>query len=221
MMTFENRADAGRRLAKALSSYKDLHPVIVALPRGGVPVAAEVAAAFDAPLDLVLVRKIGVPTQPELAMGAVVDGAAPIIVRNEDVIGFADISPSEFDAAYQKELAEIERRRRRYLGDRARADVAGRVAVIIDDGIATGATTKAALEAVRQCKPQQLVLAVPVAPPDTVGNLRPLVDDLVCLEMPQPFGAIGCFYRDFHQLEDEDVIAILKRFPATKQVPSA
>lgn len=221
MTTFDDRADAGRRLAMALSGYRHRHPVILALPRGGVPVAAEVAAALDAPLDLVLVRKIGVPMQPELAMGAVVDGAAPIVVRNEDVIRFAGVTASEFDAACGKELAEIERRRRRYLGDRARSDVAGRTAIIVDDGIATGATVKAALQAVRKRAPKQLVLAVPVAPPNTIRELRPLVDDVVCLQTPELFGAIGYFYRDFRQLEDDDVIAILKRFPPAKRPSSA
>jgi putative phosphoribosyl transferase len=126
MMGFKNRLDAGRRLALALASYKDQHPVILALPRGGIPVAAEVAAALEAPLDLILVRKIGVPMQPELAMGAVVDGDAPIIVRNDDVIRLAGINESEFKAVCARELAEIERRRRRYLGNRARIGVAGR-----------------------------------------------------------------------------------------------
>ena len=163
-MGFENRSDAGRRLAQALASYKDQRPVILALPRGGVPVAAEVAAAFHAPLDLVLVRKIGVPAQPELAMGAVVDGGAPIIVRNDDVIRLENIGEAEFQAVCDRELAEINRRRKCYLGNRARVDVAGRVTIVIDDGIATGATTRAALRATRQRQPKRLVLAVPVAP---------------------------------------------------------
>jgi predicted phosphoribosyltransferase len=216
MIPFESRADAGRRLARALGRFKPRHPVILALPRGGVPVAAEIASALDAPLDLLLVRKIGVPSQPELAMGAVVDGASPIIVRNEDIIRAVEINLSAFDAACHKELAEIERRRETYLGDRARTDITGRVVIIVDDGIATGATIKAALQAVRQRNPKELVLAVPVAPPETVSELRPLIDDLVCLETPELFGAIGYFYRDFEQLEDSDVIAILNRFPAEK-----
>ena len=144
-MSFKDRSEAGRKLTKALAAYKDQHPVILALPRGGVPVAAEVATALHAPLDLILVRKIGVPIQPELAMGAVVDGGAPIIVRNEDVIQVAGIDEAEFKAICDSELAEIERRRQRYLGNRERVDVAGRTAIVIDDGIATGATTRAAL----------------------------------------------------------------------------
>ncbi|MGB8400074.1 phosphoribosyltransferase [Bradyrhizobium sp.] len=212
-MAFRNRSDAGRRLAKALSSYKGRHVVVLALPRGGVPVAAEVAAALDAPLDLILVRKIGVPTQPELAMGAVVDGIAPIVVRNQEVIELSGTTADEFDAAYAEELAEIERRRQLYIGERARAEIAGQVVIVIDDGIATGATTRAALQAIRNRKPKELVLAVPVAPRDTITQLRQEVDALICLETPELFGAIGYFYQDFRQVSDEEVVATLKRFP--------
>jgi putative phosphoribosyl transferase len=152
-MSFKDRSDAGCQLAAALASYKDQQPVILALPRGGVPVAAEVAATLKAPLDLILVRKIGVPFQPELAMGAVVDGGAPIIVRNEDVIRLAGIEEAEFKVICDSELAEIERRRQRYLGSRERVDIAGRTAIVIDDGVATGATTRAALRATRMRNP--------------------------------------------------------------------
>lgn len=213
MMTFRDRADAGRRLAKALASYKNRQAVVLALPRGGVPVAAEVAATLDAPLDLILVRKIGVPSQPELAMGAVVDGVAPIIVRNDEVIELSGTTAEEFDAACARELAEIERRRQLYIGERARAEVAGQVVIVIDDGIATGATTRAALRAIRIRKPKELVLAVPVAPPDTITQLRGEVDALICLETPDPFMAIGYFYRDFRQISDEEVVETLRRFP--------
>ena len=216
MMTFRDRSDAGRRLAKALCEYKGRNAVVLALPRGGVPVAAEVAAALEAPLDLVLVRKIGVPTQPELAMGAVVDGAAPIVVRNEEVIELSGTTADEFDTECAGELAEIERRRRLYIGERARAEIAGQVVIVIDDGIATGATTRAALQAIRNRKPKELVLAVPVAPPDTIEQLRPEVDALICLETPELFGAIGYFYRDFRQISDQEVVAILKRFPVKR-----
>jgi putative phosphoribosyl transferase len=144
-----------------------------------VPVAAEVAAALHAPLDLILVRKIGVPMQPELAMGAVVDGADPHVVRNDDVIGLTGISEREFAEIRDRELLEIERRRQEYLGNRARAEVAGRVAIVIDDGIATGATMRAALQAVRSRGPKRLVLAVPVAPTDTLSELRKETDDRV------------------------------------------
>ncbi|MFY9894431.1 MAG: phosphoribosyltransferase family protein [Xanthobacteraceae bacterium] len=215
-MSFRNRSDAGRQLAKALAGYKDQQPVILALPRGGVPVAAQVAAALNAPLDLILVRKIGAPFQPELAMGAVVDGGAPIVVRNEDVIRLAGIDESEFKAVCDDELAEIERRRQRYLGNRKHVDVSGRTAIVIDDGVATGATTRAALRATRARKPKRLVLAVPVAPTDSLSELRHDADDVVCLEDHEFFGAIGVYYTDFSQVPDEEVIEILKRFPVQK-----
>ena len=215
-MPFSNRSDAGRQLAKALAGYKDQQPVILALPRGGVPLAAQVAAALNAPLDLILVRKIGVPFQPELAMGAVVDGGAPIVVRNEDVIRLAGIDESEFQAVCDNQLAEIERRRQRYLGNRKHADVGGRTAIVIDDGIATGATTRAALRATRMRKPKRLVLAVPVAPTDSLSALHGDADDVVCLEDHEPFGAIGVYYTDFSQVPDEEVIEILKRFPVQR-----
>ena len=213
-MSFRDRSEAGRKLAKALVAYKDQSSVILALPRGGVPVAAEVAAALHAPLDLILVRKIGVPFQPELAMGAVVDGGAPIIVRNEDVIRLADIDETEFKAICESELAEIERRRQRYLGNRERVDVADRIAIVIDDGIATGATTRAALRATRMRNPKKLVLAVPVAPTDNLAALRSDADEVVCLEDYEFFGAIGGYYANFNQVADEEVIEMLKRFPA-------
>ena len=212
-MPFNDRFEAGRKLAKALARYRKQQPAVLALPRGGVPVAAEIAGALDAPLDLVLVRKIGVPFQPELAMGAVVDGDAPVIVRNEDVIESAGIGETEFKAVCDRELAEIERRRRRYLGSRERVDVAGRTAIVVDDGIATGATMRAALRATRMRNPKRLVLAVPVGPTDSVAEMREEADDVVCLETHVYFAAIGVFYRDFRQISDEEVIETLKRFP--------
>jgi predicted phosphoribosyltransferase len=213
-MAFIDRADAGRRLARVLLAYRDRRPVVLALPRGGVPVAAEVAAALDAPLDLVLVRKIGVPEQPELAMGAVVDGGAPIVVRNEDVIALAGVDEADFEAVRDRELAEIERRRRLYAGDRVSADVTGRTAIVIDDGVATGATTRAALRAIRIRRPARLVLAVPVAPTDTLRALREEADEVICLESHASFGAIGFYYADFSQLSDQEVKDIVARFPA-------
>jgi predicted phosphoribosyltransferase len=216
-MPFKDRSDAGRKLAKALGQYKDQQPVILALPRGGVPVAAEVAAALKAPLDLILVRKVGVPFQPELAMGAVVDGGAPLIVRNEDVIQLAGIQESEFKAVCDGELVEIERRRQRYLGSRERVDVSGHTAIVIDDGVATGATTRAALRATRMRNPKRLVLAVPVGPTDNIAELRSEADDVVCLEDHEFFGAIGVYYANFSQVSDEEVIEILRRFPALKR----
>ena len=221
-MPFKNRSEAGQKLARALSHYKDQHPVILALPRGGVPVAAEVAAALDAPLDLILVRKIGVPFQPELAMGAVVDGGAPIIVRNEDVIQSAGIDEAQFKAVCDGELAEIERRRQRYLGGRERVDVVGRTVVVIDDGIATGATMRAALRATRVRNPKKLVLAVPVASSESIVTMREEADEVICLEDHEFFGAIGFYYRDFRQVSDEEVIEMLDRSlpkPTERETP--
>jgi predicted phosphoribosyltransferase len=211
-MPFADRNEAGRKLAKALADYKGQDAVVLALPRGGVPVAAQVAEALKAPMDLILVRKIGVPMQPELAMGAVVDGATPLIVRNEDVIQLAGIEEAEFKRVCDEELAEIERRRKLYLGDRERVDVAGRVAVVIDDGIATGATTRAALRATRTRKPKKLVLAVPVAPTDSLAAMKAEADEVVCLEDYEAFGAIGFYYADFRQTSDQEVIDTLARY---------
>jgi predicted phosphoribosyltransferase len=211
-MPFANRTEAGRQLAQALARYKSKDVVVLALPRGGVPVAAEVAAALNAPLDLILVRKIGVPSQPELAMGAVVDGDEPLIVRNKDVVALAGIDEAEFEAVCRSEMAEIERRRKRYLGGRARADVAGKVAIVVDDGIATGATTRAALRATRSRKPSELVLAVPVAPTESLAAMREEADAVVCLEDHEWFGAIGYYYSDFRQTSDQEVKDTLARF---------
>jgi len=212
-MPFADREDAGRRLARALERYRGDRPVILALPRGGVPVAGEIAEALSAPLDLVLVRKIGVPAQPELAMGAVVDGDAPLTVRNEDVIRMTRTSDTEFARVRDRELAEIARRRKHYLGDRPHPGLAGRVAIVVDDGIATGATTRAALRSVRQCGPRKLVLAVPVAPTSALAELRDEADEIVCLEDQEPFGSVGAFYADFSQIGDDTVRQILARIP--------
>ncbi len=218
-MSFRNRSDAGSQLAAALQHYRKQQPVVLALPRGGVPVAAEVSAALGAPLDLIIVRKIGVPMQPELAMGAIAEGAPPIIVRNEDVISLVGITNAEFKVVCDHERMEIERRRSRYLGGRAPIAVDGRTAILIDDGIATGATVRAAMLAVRARKPKKLVLAVPVAPPSTIEALRDDVDEIVCLEAPVRFDAIGAFYRDFGQVDDQEVVEILARHQAPVAAP--
>jgi putative phosphoribosyl transferase len=220
-MPFANRTEAGRQLAQALARYKGERAVVLALPRGGVPVAAEVATALNAPLDLILVRKIGVPMQPELAMGAVVDGASPLVVRNEEVIALAGVDEADFKAVCDAELAEIERRRQLYLGGRPPIDVAGKVAIVIDDGIATGATTRAALRATRARKPKKLILAVPVAPTDSLATMQKEADEVVCLEDYESFGAIGYFYSDFRQTSDQQVIDTLARFAqaATQEAP--
>ena len=212
-MPFSNRTEAGRELAKALAFYKEQHPVILALPRGGAPVAAEIAAALEAPLDLVLVRKIGVPFQPELAMGAVIDGQEPLVVRNEQVIRMAEINESEFDAIRDRELEEIERRRKLYLGNRPHPEVTGQTVIIVDDGIATGATIRVALRAIRMRKPRKLILAVPVAPTQSLDELRTEADEIVCLEDYEDFGAIGLYYSDFRQISDAEVIKLLEQHP--------
>lgn len=208
-MTFRDRREAGRKLGEALSDYRSENVVVLALPRGGVPVGAEVASALDAPLDVLLVRKIGVPWQPELAMGAVIDGAEPVVVRNEDIIALSGVSEDDFAAASRAQLEEIERRRQRFTGNRARADVADRTAIIVDDGIATGATVRAAIRGLRRDKPERIVLAVPVAPPSTIEELRGEVDDVVCLETPAAFRAISLYYREFNQVSDNEVARVL------------
>lgn len=213
-MPFRNRTEAGRRLAQALIRYRDRRPVVLALPRGGAPVAAEVARALDAALDLVLVRKIGVPFQPELAMGAVVDAPEPLVVRNEDIIRAAGVSEADFALVRDRELAEIQRRRARYLAGRPHPDLTGRLVIVIDDGIATGATTRAALQAVRAQKPDHLVLAIPVAATESLQALDGEADEIVCLEEHRLFGAIGFYYADFRQISDDEVIGLLADLPS-------
>lgn len=210
-MSFPNRTEAGRRLALSLKDYRGQDVVVLALPRGGVPVAAEVARYLDAPLDLLLVRKIGVPGHAELAMGAVIDGGRPIAVRNEDVIRFAKVSPADFSRGYNKALDELERRRERYLAGRKSVPVAGRTVILVDDGIATGATVRAAIKGLRQRRPASIVLATPVAPPDTVASLRKIADTVVCLDQPALFRALSLHYDDFHQVEDAEVLDMLDR----------
>lgn len=207
---FVDRRDAGRQLARRVAALKLDHPIVYALPRGGVPVAAEIAAVLDAPLDLVLVRKIGAPMQPELAVGAVVDGESPELVINHDIARLTGATQEYIDAACARELAEIERRRMRYLPDRPRPDPKDRTAIVVDDGIATGATAIAALHALRKRGARRLVVAVPVAPPDTVARLAREADEVVCLMEPVDFWGISSFYADFHQLEDEEVTRALE-----------
>ena len=215
---FSSRTQAGQLLASQVAKLHLDKPVVLALPRGGVPVAIEVARTLNAPLDLLLVRKIGVPWQPELAAAAIVDGERPELVMNEGVMSVLGLSRSDIEATVTKELAEIERRRKLYLKGRIPVSIAGHVAIVVDDGIATGTTVRAALQALRRRNPSRLVLAVPVAPRDTIAELRFYVDDLICLEQPDPFNAIGVFYRDFHQISDEEVIEMLAAAQTAKQM---
>ncbi len=211
---FADREDAGRQLAAKLLRFKDKDPVVLALPRGGVPIGLEVAAALDAPMDLVLVRKIGTPGQPELAVGAVVDGDKPELVINEEVKGLAHVTGEYITQQKALQLEEIERRRKLWLGDRPRVALKGRTALVVDDGIATGATVRAALHAVRRTGPARLVLGVPVAPPDTIASLRDDADEIVCLATPDIFWALSMFYSSFPQLDDNDVSALMERTAA-------
>lgn len=206
---FRNRTEAGHELAQALVPLRLERPVVLALPRGGIPVALEVAKALDAPLDLLLVRKIGVPWQRELAVAAVVDGPQPEIVVDDEVQHSANITRDYIEAEARRELLEIDRRRALYLKGRQPVDVHGCTAIVVDDGIATGTTVRASLRALRRREPAHLVLAVPVAPADTVQALAAEVDRIVCLAQPEPFHAIGLHYEDFGQLEDREVLALL------------
>lgn len=209
-MPFDDRKDAGERLGVALQGYRSDHPIIVALPRGGVPVAAEIALALDAPLELLIVRKIGVPQRPELAMGAIVDGEPPVTLRNEDVIASARVTEPDFAAARDRELAEIARRRQRYLVQKAPSgSMDGRTVILVDDGVATGATIRVAIRALRLRHPARIVVAVPVGPPDCLSTLRAEADAVVCLETHDAFDAIGRYYRDFRQVEDAQVLQSL------------
>lgn len=208
---FLDRREAGKQLAERLFGFKDKHPIVLALPRGGVPVAFEIARALAAPLDLVLVRKIGAPQQEELAIGAIADGANPELVTDPMLIADLDVTPEYLEQARSAALREIERRGRAWLGDRPSVDVTGRTAIVVDDGIATGATMKAALRATRRRKPAYLVLAVPVAPPHTIEELRQEADEVICLAAPEDFFAVGQFYSWFPQLRDEEVAALLEQ----------
>lgn len=206
---FANRREAGRRLGDVLAA-QTLGPVIVyALPRGGVPVALEVARRLAAPLDLILVRKIGAPGYPELALAAVVDGAEPLMVVNESVQRQTGASDAFIAQAQARELAEIERRRRLYLGDRPRRDPAGQTAIVVDDGLATGATALAAVRGLKRQGAGRVVLAVPVASREAAAVLGGEADDLVCLAEPEHLMSVGRYYGDFHQLEDTEVLAQL------------
>ncbi len=206
---FRDRNDAGRRLATLIAAKNYPDPVVLALPRGGLPIGSEISRALGAPLDILLVRKVGVPFQPELAAAAVVDGDDPHVVLNMPVLRAAGLEPEDLAEDIEREKREIERRRAAYLHGRKRRSVTGRTAIVVDDGIATGTTVRAALDALRGEKPSKLVLAVPVAPRETIRKLARRVDEIICLEQPEPFVAIGQHYADFRQLTDAEVMACL------------
>ncbi|NLG49018.1 MAG: phosphoribosyltransferase [Chloroflexi bacterium] len=211
MAFFQNRVDAGRQLAQRLmAEYGNRSDVVVlALPRGGVPVAFEVAQQLRAPMDVFLVRKLGVPGQEELAMGAIATGGVRVV--NPGVVRSLGISEEAIEAVAAQEQRELARRERAYRGDHPALDVRERVAILVDDGLATGASMRAAVTAVRLQKPSKVVVAVPVAAPDTCRSLEPLVDEIICLETPAPFFGVGAWYRDFSQLTDDQVRALLER----------
>ena len=207
-MRFRDRADAGRQLASRLLPLRREDVVVLGLPRGGVAVAAEVARALAAPLDVILVRKLGVPAQPELGMGAIGEDDARVI--NADVVRYAGVSEADIAAVERRERSELERRINRFRGDAPREPLAGRVAVLVDDGIATGSTARAACQVARAQGAARVVLAVPVAPPSAGAALAGDADELVCLETPQRFLAIGEWYEDFSQTRDEEVVSLLR-----------
>ena len=213
-MSFLDRSDAGRRLANRTLHLRGEDVVVLALPRGGVPVAAEVARALGAPLDVIVVRKLGVPVQPELGLGAIGEGDVRII--NPEVVAITHVTDAEIAAVERRERAELDRRARRFRGDRPRTPLAGRTAVIIDDGIATGSTARAACQVARAQGAARVVLAVPVAPPSACAALAADADEVICLETPGHFLAIGEWYQDFSQTSDREVVSLLQRAAAER-----
>jgi putative phosphoribosyl transferase len=206
---YKDRLDAGRKLAHSLAAYAKQSPVVVALPRGGVPVAYEVARSLGAPLDIIVVRKIGAPGQHELGIGALVDGDHPETVLNEELLRLIEVSREYLDREVHLELQEIRRREALYRKGHPPIPLSGRTVIVVDDGIATGGSIRAALRGIRRRGARKIVLAVPVATIETLESLRPEVDETVCLESPETFGAIGEFYRDFTQTSDEEVMNLL------------
>jgi putative phosphoribosyl transferase len=208
-MMFKDRRQAGRQLAAQLLRYTGVDTVVLALPRGGVPVGYEVARALHAALDITVVRKVGAPGQPEFGIGAVVDGDYPEEVLDEESVRLLSVSREYLDKQIGIALREIRRRQEVYRHGRAPMALKGRTVIVVDDGIATGGSMRVALRAARRAGPKRLVLAVPVAPPETIESLRAEVDDVVCLSTPEMFQAVGQFYEDFRQTTDDEVIRLL------------
>ncbi len=208
---FADRVDAGRQLAAALAGQRDEPLLVLALPRGGVPVGYEVARALGAPLDVILVRKIGAPGQPELAIGAVVDGSPPQLLLNDRLVAATGATPEHVAAEEARQIREIARRRQLYRGDRPPPEIRGRTVIVVDDGVATGATMRVALRALARSGATRVIVAVPVAPADALRDIRAEADAVVCLGTPEPFHAVGLYYRDFEQVSDAEVTRILAR----------
>lgn len=216
---FEDRRDAGRKLAGRLFRYRDGRSVIFALPRGGVPVGYEVSRALDAPLDVLVSRKLGAPGQPEFGIGAVAPGGVRVL--NEYAVRQLAIPEDYVEMVTARELAEVERRLRYFRGGRPEPEVEGRTVILVDDGLATGVTARAAVEALRRRRPARIVLAAPVCAAQTADLFAPEVDELVCLESPPDLGAIGFWYRDFEQTPDEEVIDLLERAREERGAPGS
>lgn len=218
---FADRDEAGRELARRLLPMRDQAPVVLALPRGGVPVAAPIAKALDAPLDLMLVRKIGEPGHRELAVGAIAGPDGDEMVINPEVAAMAGLDERTIAQLAEAERTELRRRRALYLHGRAAVALDGRTVILVDDGIATGATAKAALLAIRHAAPRRIILAVPVASAEALATLRPFADEIVCLDTPPMFYAVGAHYQDFPQIEDAEVIRLLALHgPGPQPVPA-
>ena len=216
MTIYQDRLDAGQRLPDALAGYGGRDDVLVlGLPRGGVPVAAVVARALDAPLDVMIVRKLGAPWQPELAMGAIASGNVRLL--NEHVVRLLGVDHETIDEVAETESRELVRRERAYRGDRPPFDAAGKQVILVDDGMATGATMRAAVAAVRQMAPASVIVAVPTAAADTCELLRAEADRVVCLDTPEPFMAVGCWYRNFDQTSDAEVRELLAQFARVEE----
>lgn len=207
-MIYRDRADAGRRLAVELEAFADRDCVVAALVRGGVPVAAEVAHALHAPLEVLVVRKVGAPSNPEFGIGAV--GEDGHVIVNERAVSLTGVSEEQFAELARREALEVERRIERYRGDRARAPFDGRTVIVVDDGLATGVTARAGVEVARRLGAAEVVLAVPVGAPETVRELRLVADQVVCPETPPDFRAVGSWYEDFAQVSDAEVVSELQ-----------
>ena len=219
-VVFQDRAEAGQRLAARMADYRGAPDLLIlGLPRGGVVVAFEIAEALHAPLDVFVVRKLGVPGQEELAMGAIATGN--VLVKNRAVLDALSFSENVLQTVIQREREELTRREAAYRGDRAPPTVSGRPVILVDDGLATGATMQAAIEGVRMLQPARIIVAVPVAAPSVCERLRPMIEDFVCLETPEPFWGVSQWYQDFRQTSDEEVRELLEKASQRLSAPES